>query len=179
MRKIIFLAIMVLAGCLTMPAQSNSFTAEVASVNSFEDYKSERTYHGVEVNGGYQFNFLKRIYVEPQIGLTWLSHCRDIPCGVPVDKEGNITTLGINIGATGGVKLCRYIGLFTGPDVKIDVYSQDEHACEKVTSAWWRFGLDVFVWKLRIRGSVDVGMNKPYSKYETNHAYTIGLAYQF
>ena len=188
MRKIIFLAIMVLAGCLTMPAQSNDFTVEVASVNSHANGRSYNTYHGVELNGGYQFNFLKRIYVEPQIGLTWLNH-KDLENG-PVgggpgtfwQKVHNKSSLDIRLGATGGVKLCKYIGVFTGPDLRFNVWKEDlvyDNPPVKTTAAWWRFGLDVFVWKLRFRGSVGVSMNHPYYEDERNDNYTIGIAYQF
>ena len=180
MKKLFLSVIFSIMAILSVMAQKNGFTIEVTSVNSFENFKYYcGRYHGVGLNGGYQFNFLNRIYAEPQVGMTWLSHGGDLIVGGPARPEKNISTLGINIGAVGGIKLCRYFGLFTGPDVKIDVYSQDEDACEKVTSAWWRFGLDVFVWKLHLRGSVDVGMNKPYWEDRTNHAYTIGLAYQF
>ena len=176
MRKIIFLAIMVLAGCLTMPAQSNGFTVELSTVNSLKERENYSEYHGLELNGGYQLNFLNRIYVEPQIGLTWLSHKSGILIG-PNFKNSNLSTLGINLGAVGGIKICRAIGLFTGPDVKFDVYSQEHE--DKVTSAWWRFGLDVFVWKLRFRGAIGVSMNHPYYEDERNDNYTIGIAYRF
>ena len=179
---------MALAGCFTMPAQNNGFTVELSTVNSLKEREDHSEYHGLELNGGYRFNFLNRIYVEPQIGLTWLSHKAGGGVGAVMDENGqiisanfktrNISTLGINLGAVGGVKLCRAIGLFTGPDVKFDVYAQEHE--KKVTSAWWRFGLDVFVWKIRFRGSVGVSMNHPYYREdERNDNYTIGIAYQF
>ena len=187
MRKIIFLAIITMVGCLALPAQNNGFTVELSTVNSLKERENYSEYHGLELNGGYQLNFLNRIYVEPQIGLTWLSHHKETLYGVYIDEngnmvaphfdEGNKSTLGINLGAIGGVKICRAIGLFTGPDVKFDVYSQGDE--DKVTSAWWRFGLDVFVWKLRFRASVGVSMNHPYYEDERNDNYTIGIAYQF
>lgn len=188
MRKIIFLAILVLAGCLTMPAQNNGFTVELSTVNSFSNDGTYSEYHGLEVNGGYQLNFLKRIYVEPQLGLTWLYHDylkHAAPGGSYREEHYNKSSLDIHLGAIAGVKLCRYVGLFTGPDLRFNVWREDlddlynEH--EKKTAAWWRFGADVFVWKLRLRGSVGVALNKPYEYYsdERNDNYTIGIAYQF
>lgn len=179
-----FLLSILLTLLASAASYSRGFTAELSTVNSFNrDDLYNGCYNGLKLNAGYQFDFINRLYVEPQLGVSWLYHKVERWPGMSWKSSDPTreSSVDFDAGVIGGVRLCRYVAFITGPEVDVELYHRTIGIKLKdhLTQAWWRFGLDLSVWRLRLRATVNVGMNKPYSNYNRNDSYTIGVGWHF
>lgn len=178
MRKLLLSLIMLLVS--SAASYAGDFTAELSTVNSFKgDKYSDGHYNGLKIDAGYQLDFGKRLYVEPQLGVSWLYHNAACILGGSGYRE-HVSSVGFDAGLIGGFRLGPRVAFITGPEVDVEMYRQSEveGTEDSRTQAWWRFGFDISIWRLRLRATVNVGMNKPYSS-ERNDSYTIGLGWRF
>ena len=178
MKKIHFIIALFIALFVAAPAasaQGTGATVEFTSLNSVHHKGGSGDYNGFSIKGGYQFSFLKMLYVEPQAGFVTTK------TEVSIDG-GNFDTTnwqtGVELTANLGAKIWPHVAIVTGPDVKFNCGNSNKLEHDHPVEAWWRFGLDIFVWRLRVRGTFGLGMNHPYYS-DHNNSYTIGLAYRF
>ena len=158
-------------------AQGTGATVEFTSLNSV--HRGE--YNGFSIKGGYQFSFLNRFYVEPQAGFVATKNDAEYLVGWVYSSDCKDYTwkTGFEVTANFGAKIWPHVAIVTGPDVKFNCWDSNKECLQNHNvEAWWRFGLDIFVWRLRVRGTFGLGMNHPYSS-DHNNSYTIGLAYRF
>lgn len=183
-RKFIIAVLVAIAtlGCVDAYSQRQGATVEVTSFNAISRNYNEAAYNGVNIKGGYQLPFLGRFYVEPQAGAFVKFHDGPPPSpGLPHNyfkDPGRQTIGGFVLGVNGGVNLFPHVSFVTGPDLLFNCWRNKEYTADACTEAWWRFGLDISVWRLRLRGTFSLALNNPYYN-DHNNMYTIGLGYCF
>ena len=94
----------------------------------------------------------------------------------PTHPASNSHTFGGSLGINVMLKLNGPVSLFTGPKVDCNFYQPEYYEFHRAT-AQWRVGLNVDVWKLRVRASWDIMMTNR-NDSSKGSAITVGVAYK-
>lgn len=139
-------------------------------------------YWQVAVTGSYTMKFSQFISLDANaslynqnynvaaIDVQWFNPNADMNFSV-----SNSHTFGGSLGVNAMLKLNGPVSLFTGPKVDCNFYQPKYYEFHRAMLEW-RVGLNVDVWKLRIRASWDIMVTNR-NDYRKGSAISVGVAY--
>lgn len=164
-------------------ASQNGFSAGVNWFTPTEKGMGASDFNGYGIEGAYKIGVLKRMFVEPHLGLYTSIH-HNVPLPGNTDyKLGKTHAYGMNFGGDLGLKLFSFVKIFIGPDFRFDFKHHYKGDCRdrfNYSTIYWWFGVSVDVWKLSLRGSYNLGMTDFEDGIDEKvNTVAVGLRYSF